>query len=170
MNLNLNSNFGNQFLISCKYNNLLCIEFLINIKSFSINYNILDYFILNNSFEGIYLLKKINYDFNELFIFNKIQQVINTISIPLLDFLIENGLNIFNYSTDGYNLLHYAALNDNLEIIKYLIKKGIDPNSKSLKENYTPLKLFKNNNIKKEFKKILIEYISEKLLERELKN
>ncbi len=52
--------------------------------------------------------------------------------------MIEKGANVHVYSGIGSNLLHYAALNDYINIARMLLEEGVDPNKKNDDGN-TPL-------------------------------
>lgn len=51
----------------------------------------------------------------------------------VVDFLIEKGADIRYSDAFGWNLLHYAAYQADIDMVKFLIKKGLDPKVKTTK-------------------------------------
>ncbi|EMY78217.1 ankyrin repeat domain protein [Leptospira weilii serovar Ranarum str. ICFT] len=55
-----------------------------------------------------------------------------------MQLLQKYGANLQDTTNTGASLLHYAALNDNVPVIQYLLQNNLDPNS-STEEQETPL-------------------------------
>ena len=53
--------------------------------------------------------------------------------------LIENGADIFDFDEEGVSIFDMAITYDNIEIVKYLIKKGVDVNQTRRRSRFTPL-------------------------------
>ncbi|WP_078131414.1 ankyrin repeat domain-containing protein [Leptospira kirschneri] len=58
--------------------------------------------------------------------------------LELLQLLHKHGANLFEKNNDQTSLLHYAALNNQISILEFLLEQGLDPNQGNLK-NETPL-------------------------------
>ena len=54
-------------------------------------------------------------------------------------FLVEQGADIFETDEEGVGLIDEAIKKGRLDIVKYLVDKGIDPNSTRRKSGFTPL-------------------------------
>jgi ankyrin repeat protein len=49
-------------------------------------------------------------------------------NVKLIKFLFEKGINAFHTDTKGDGALHYAAMNSDVSVIRYLVELGFDPN------------------------------------------
>ena len=59
--------------------------------------------------------------------------------IGLLMLLIENGADIFDFDEEGVSILDMAITYDNIEIVNYLISKGVNINHTNRKSGFTSL-------------------------------
>ena len=59
--------------------------------------------------------------------------------IDLLMLLIESGADIFDFDDEGVSILDMAITYDNVDIVKYLIDKGIDVNHTNRRSGFTSL-------------------------------
>ena len=59
--------------------------------------------------------------------------------MDLLMLLIESGADIRDFDDEGVSVLDMAITYDNLEIVEYLLKQGIDASSTTRKSGFTPL-------------------------------
>ena len=59
--------------------------------------------------------------------------------IDLVLLLIESGADIFDFDEEGVSIFDMAITYDNLEIVKYLIDKGVDVNKTSRRSGFTSL-------------------------------
>jgi len=59
--------------------------------------------------------------------------------IELVMLLIESGADIFDFDEEGVTIFDMAITYDNLEIVKYLIDKGVDVNKTSRRSGFTAL-------------------------------
>ena len=57
----------------------------------------------------------------------------------LLMLLIESGADIFDFDDEGVSILDMAITYDNLEIVNYLIEKGMDINQTNRRSGFTSL-------------------------------
>jgi len=57
----------------------------------------------------------------------------------LLMLLIENGSDIFDFDDEGVSILDMAVTYNNLEMVEYLIGKGLDINKTSRRSGFTSL-------------------------------
>lgn len=68
------------------------------------------------------------------------------IPLALCDLLLENGANInatlTGNNANGWSAVHYAAMNGDIELVQYLVSKGVNVN-KATAEGSTPLFLAK---------------------------
>jgi len=53
--------------------------------------------------------------------------------------LIENGAEIFDFDNEGVSIFDMAITYNNIEMVKYLIKKGIDVNTTKRRSGFTAL-------------------------------
>nr|WP_235596798.1 ankyrin repeat domain-containing protein [Leptospira alstonii] len=74
--------------------------------------------------------------------------------LEILQLLQKRGANLRDASNTGVSLLHYAALNDNVPIIQYLLQNNLDPNSLT-EERETPLHWASHENCVKSTKVLL---------------
>ncbi len=54
-------------------------------------------------------------------------------------FLVEQGADIFEVDEEGVGLIDDAIKKGRLDIVKFLVERGIDPNSTKRKSGFTPL-------------------------------
>ncbi|MRI59394.1 MAG: ankyrin repeat domain-containing protein [Epsilonproteobacteria bacterium] len=54
-------------------------------------------------------------------------------------FLVESGADIFEVDEEGVGLIDDAIKKGRLDIVKFLVERGIDPNSTKRKSGFTPL-------------------------------
>lgn len=59
--------------------------------------------------------------------------------VELLMLLIDNGADIFDFDEEGVSIFDMAITYNNIDIVNYLIEKGIDVNSTSRKSGFMPL-------------------------------
>lgn len=64
----------------------------------------------------------------------------------IMDKMLQNNININITNNLGQNPLHIATEKNNIDIIKYLIKKNININSQTINEHYTPILIATINN------------------------
>ncbi|MCK9453587.1 MAG: ankyrin repeat domain-containing protein [Sulfurimonas sp.] len=57
----------------------------------------------------------------------------------LIMLLIDNGADIFDFDEEGVSIFDMAITYNNIEMVKYLISKGIDVNSTTRRSRFTPL-------------------------------
>lgn len=57
----------------------------------------------------------------------------------LLDLIIENGADLFDFDEEGVSIFDYAITYNNISMVKRLIKEGIDVNTTRRKSGFTPL-------------------------------
>ena len=64
----------------------------------------------------------------------------NEILLPAISKFVSNGHDINAYDNCGFAPLHNSIFKDNIELVKFLLTKGADPNRQSMEPNYlTPL-------------------------------
>lgn len=59
--------------------------------------------------------------------------------MDLVRLLIDNGADINDFDEEGVSIFEMAVTYDNLEMVKYMIAKGIDVNQTKRKSQFTPL-------------------------------
>ena len=59
--------------------------------------------------------------------------------IELLMLLIESGADIFDFDEEGVSIFDMAITYNNIDIVNYIIEKGIDVNSTKRRSGFTPL-------------------------------
>ncbi len=59
--------------------------------------------------------------------------------IDLLMLLIEGGADIYEFDDEGVSVFDMSITYNNIEIVKYIIEKGIDVNSTNRRSKFTPL-------------------------------
>jgi len=59
--------------------------------------------------------------------------------IDLIMLIIDNGADIFDYDEEGVSIFDMAITYDNIEMVNYLIDKGIDVNKTYRRSNFTAL-------------------------------
>ena len=65
-----------------------------------------------------------------------------TENIPLVQHILSTSTTELDIQdTDGYTPLHYAVSNSNIKLVEYLLKKGANPNLRTVDELKTPLHL-----------------------------
>lgn len=58
----------------------------------------------------------------------------------IIDLLLKHGVDINQHGVNDWTPLHYAAANNDIELIQYLLEKGADPNARTRIDDYaTPL-------------------------------
>jgi len=57
----------------------------------------------------------------------------------LLMLLVENGADIFDFDDEGVAIFDMAITYDNMQMVEYLIEKGIDVNNTTRRSKLTPL-------------------------------
>lgn len=58
----------------------------------------------------------------------------------IIDLLLEYGVDINQHGINDWTPLHFAAANDDVELIQYLLEKGADPNARTrIDDCATPL-------------------------------
>ncbi|KAJ6230664.1 ankyrin repeat-containing protein [Anaeramoeba flamelloides] len=130
------------------------------IKRKKINFNILDH----KGYNSLHLLCKYRAEpgIIKLLIKNKaninqlcsegysplLLTVLNQPRYKIIKLLVEKGANIHQLDPEGNNCLHICCKKNNLEIIKYFLDQGLDPNSKNANFS-TPLQtsIISNNDL-----------------------
>lgn len=59
--------------------------------------------------------------------------------MELIMLLVDNGADLYDFDEDGVSIFDMAITYDKVEIVKYLIDKGIDVNKTRRRSNFTPL-------------------------------
>ena len=59
--------------------------------------------------------------------------------VELLMLLIDNGADVFDFDEEGVSIFDMAITYNNIEMVNYLIEKGINVNSTNRKSGFTPL-------------------------------
>ncbi len=59
--------------------------------------------------------------------------------MDLLMLLIDNGADIFDFDEEGVSIFDMAITYDNVEMVKYLIEKGMDVNQTNRRSGFTSL-------------------------------
>lgn len=57
----------------------------------------------------------------------------------LIMFLVESGADIYDFDEEGVSIFDMAVTYDNIQIVKYLISKGIEVDSTNRRSRFTPL-------------------------------
>jgi len=57
----------------------------------------------------------------------------------LLDLLVENGANIYDFDSEGVSIFDMAITYNNLHMYEHILKSGIDVNKTNRKSGFTPL-------------------------------
>ncbi|MBI3394208.1 MAG: ankyrin repeat domain-containing protein [Spirochaetia bacterium] len=65
-------------------------------------------------------------------------------TVAAAEALLKKGVSLQSKSSGGWNWLHLAANNGNVELSKFLIEKGLDVNARTGEEQQTPLMLALN--------------------------
>jgi ankyrin repeat protein len=60
-------------------------------------------------------------------------------SLELFMLLVEGGADIFRVDEEGVGLIDEAIKKGRLDIVRFLVQKGIDPNTTKRKSGFTPL-------------------------------
>ncbi len=60
-------------------------------------------------------------------------------SLELFEVLVEAGADIFEVDEEGVGLIDDAIKKGRLDIVRYLVEQGIDPNTTKRKSGFTPL-------------------------------
>ncbi len=60
-------------------------------------------------------------------------------SFELFKFLVEAGADIFEVDEEGVGIIDDAIKKGRLDIVKFLVSKGIDPNTTKRRSGFTPL-------------------------------
>jgi len=117
-------------------------------------------FLKNNDFIGVKKYIKNGADVNDV---NDSEESVLSLALrykcdsELMMLLIEAGADIYDFDEDGVSVFDIAIAYDNLEIVKYIINKGIDVNKTQRKSGFTPLMSAACYG-RTEIAKILIEY------------
>lgn len=96
----------------------------------------------NNDFVGVKIYLKEGADINET---NDLGEGVLACAlragcdIDLLMLLVENGADIYDFDDEGVSVFDMAITYDNLEMINYILQKGIDVNKTTRKSGLTPL-------------------------------
>jgi len=59
--------------------------------------------------------------------------------LELIMFLIDSGADIYDFDEEGVSIFDMAVTYNNIEMVKYLISKGIDVNATTRRSRFTPL-------------------------------
>ena len=57
----------------------------------------------------------------------------------LIELLIENGADIYDFDNEGVSIFDMAITYDNIKMVQYLIEQGIDVNDTKRRSGFTPL-------------------------------
>ena len=63
----------------------------------------------------------------------------NRVDFDIVELLIENGADIYDFDNEGVSVFDFAIAYNNIELVKYLIADGIDVNKTTRKSRFTPL-------------------------------
>ncbi|WP_201332702.1 ankyrin repeat domain-containing protein [Nitratiruptor sp. YY09-18] len=63
----------------------------------------------------------------------------NRASLEIFVFLVERGADIYEVDEEGVGLIDEAIKKARLDIVKFLVESGIDPNTTKRKSGFTPL-------------------------------
>ncbi|SMC08322.1 ankyrin repeat domain-containing protein [Nitratiruptor tergarcus] len=63
----------------------------------------------------------------------------NKVSLEVFVFLVEQGADIYEIDEEGVGLIDDAIKKGRLDIVKFLVESGIDPNTTKRKSGFTPL-------------------------------
>ena len=61
------------------------------------------------------------------------------VSLEMFKLIVKNGADIFEVDEEGVGLIDEAIKKGRLDIVRFLIEKGIDPNTTKRKSGFTPL-------------------------------
>lgn len=59
--------------------------------------------------------------------------------LELIMFLVESGADIYDFDEEGVSIFDMAVTYDNIQIVKYLISKGIEVDNTNRRSRFTPL-------------------------------
>ncbi len=96
----------------------------------------------NNDFAGVKKYIKDGADVNEA---NDTGESVLASSLrygcdfELIMLLVENGADIYDFDEEGVSIFDMAVTYNNIEMVKYLISKGIDVNATTRRSRFTPL-------------------------------
>ncbi|MBL1280086.1 MAG: ankyrin repeat domain-containing protein [Fluviicola sp.] len=99
-------------------------------------------FFKNNDYIGVKKYIKTGADLNEA---NENEESVLALAlkykcdIDLLMLLIDNGADIYDFDEDGVSIFESAVSYGNIDIVNYIIDKGIDVNTTKRKSRFTPL-------------------------------
>ncbi|QFR43314.1 ankyrin repeat domain-containing protein [Sulfurimonas sp. CVO] len=99
-------------------------------------------FLKNNDFTGIKKYIREGADVNEA---NENGESVLASSLryrcdfDLIMLLIENGADIWDFDEEGVTIFDMAVTYGNMEMVKYMISKGVDVNSTKRRSRFTPL-------------------------------
>ena len=99
-------------------------------------------FLKNNDFIGVKKHIKDNADVNDE---NDSEESVLALAMryrcdfDLVTLLIEAGADIYDFDEEGVSIFEMAITYDNLDMVKYIIEKGIDVNSTQRRSRFTPL-------------------------------
>ena len=60
-------------------------------------------------------------------------------SLELIEVLVDAGADIFEVDEEGVGLIDDAIKKGRLDVVKFLVKRGVDPNTTKRKSGFTPL-------------------------------
>ena len=63
----------------------------------------------------------------------------NKCDMDLLLLLVENGADIYDFDDEGVSIFDMSITYNNIEMVKFIIEKGIDVNSTNRRSRFTPL-------------------------------
>ncbi|BCD62798.1 hypothetical protein NitYY0826_C1681 [Nitratiruptor sp. YY08-26] len=63
----------------------------------------------------------------------------NKVSLEIFVFLVEQGADIYEIDEEGVGIIDDAIKKGRLDIVKFLVESGIDPNTTKRKSGFTPL-------------------------------
>ncbi|KAJ3438900.1 ankyrin repeat ph and sec7 domain containing protein secg-related [Anaeramoeba flamelloides] len=83
--------------------------------------------------------------------------VLNQERLDIIKLMVENGANIHQLDPKGNNCLHLSCKKHNIEIIKYFLDQGLDPNSRNVNFS-TPLQISITSNNSLSIIKLLLKW------------
>jgi len=99
-------------------------------------------YLKNNDFVGVKKYIKDGADVNDV---NDTEESVLALSMrymceyDLVMLLVDAGADIYDFDEEGVSIFEMAITYDNLDMVKYLIEKGIDVNATQRRSRFSPL-------------------------------